>query len=310
MARRHEETVAEPSAKTQVGATFRQRDVADWLRLCIEDAYAVQRRVAHAPATPQVAVDIHPEPVRRARAGVDEHALVDDLLPPINHIQCNDLAGWLGTGCNDIQDGFVGGEGQPVRSLDIVRHHRRLAGLPVDPPHGGGNFGVSLLPLVIPADAERRVGEPDGAIGFHHHVIGGVQALALETVHQHRDAAVDLGAGDAPGAVLAGHQPPLAIAGVAVGVPRRLAEHADGPGFLLPFQDAVVGDVAPKQVSAIGDVDRALRPAAAGVQTLHGCERQAVLVEAGVQHLNGRVRVSLAWFPHGRIPRLVVCVRW
>ena len=47
----------------------------------IENPHAVQRRIAHAPAAPQIAVDIDAEPVRRAGTGVDEHPVVGQFRP-------------------------------------------------------------------------------------------------------------------------------------------------------------------------------------------------------------------------------------
>ena len=68
--------------------------------------------------------------------------------------------------------------------------------------------------------------------------------------------AVVLGARDPPRVVLAGEQPALAVAGVAVGEVRRLAEDADRAGLLVPLHDAVVRDVAPEQVAAVAEPNR------------------------------------------------------
>ena len=50
--------------------------------------------------------------------------------------------------------------------------------------------------------------------------------------------------------------------------PDGLPEQTDVPGHLVPAQHAVVGDVAPHDVPAGGDVDRPLRPSASVVQAL------------------------------------------
>src|SRR6266446_4937744 len=102
------------------------------------------------------------------------------------------------------------------------------------------------MALVIAEDAELRIGEPDRAVGFHHHVVWRVEPLALVAVADHRDRAVIFGAGDAPRVMLAGDEPALAVAGVAVGVVRWLAEDADRAGLLVPAHDPVVRDVAPQ----------------------------------------------------------------
>ena len=81
MARRHEQAVAVAAAEAEIGATLRQRYVADRLTLRIEDAHAVELR-CHAPAAPQVAVDVAAKAVRRAvRTGEDAPPGTDDGAP-------------------------------------------------------------------------------------------------------------------------------------------------------------------------------------------------------------------------------------
>jgi hypothetical protein len=63
--------------------------------------------------------------------------------------------------------------------------------------------------------------------------------------------------------MLAGDQAAAAVAGVAVGVVGGLAEDRDVARFLVPAQDAVVGDVAPQEVTAVAEIDRSLGPTAA-----------------------------------------------
>src|ERR1700732_1714603 len=61
--------------------------------------------------------------------------------------------------------------------------------------------------------------------------------------------------------MLAGDQPSLAVAGVAVGEIRGLAEHADRARFLFPFENALVGDVAAQEIAAVAEPHRSLGPA-------------------------------------------------
>src|SRR5712691_8490156 len=76
MARRHEQAVAAQPTETKVGATFGQRDLADALALGVEDQHAVLG-LTHAPAAPEIALDIAAEPVRRLiRLASDEGAWV------------------------------------------------------------------------------------------------------------------------------------------------------------------------------------------------------------------------------------------
>src|SRR5258705_7134495 len=70
----HEEAVAIAPAEAQVGAALGQVDAADQLGLAVEDIDAVQRLAAHAPAHPEVALDIYAEAVGRAASlGGEEH---------------------------------------------------------------------------------------------------------------------------------------------------------------------------------------------------------------------------------------------
>ena len=71
------------------------------------------------------------------------------------------------------------------------------------------------------------------AVALAHDVVGRVQLLAVVAVGQHGDVAVVLGARDAPRQVLAGDQPALPIARVAVGEVRRAAEQAPGAARLV-----------------------------------------------------------------------------
>ena len=99
--------------------------------------------------------------------------------------------------------------------------------------------------------------------------------------------------------MLAGDEPPLAVARVAVGVARRLAEGADLAGRLVPFQDAVVRDVAPQQVAAVAEPDRPLGPAAAGIEPLDRRAEDPVGREALVEHLDRGVRIAHRGAPGG-----------
>jgi hypothetical protein len=105
---------------------------------------------------------------------------------------------------------------------------------------------------------------------------------------------------DPPHAVLAGHEPALPVAGIAVGIVRRLAEDAHRTGFLLPFQDAVVGDVAPQQRAEFAEPDRALAPAAAGIELLdRRVHRRFDRVETRIERDNCGIGIGLGGLPTG-----------
>ena len=244
----------------------------------IEDAHAVEIRLAHAPAAPEIAVDIDAEAVGRAGTGVDEHpAGAERAAIDVEHAQ---LARRHGAGFHHVELRFIRRERQPVGTLHIVGHHGDRAGLAIDAIDVGRQFRLVLLALVIAEQAERRIGEPDRAVRLHHDVVRRVQLLALIAVGQHGDRAVILGADHAPAAMLAGDQAALTVARVAVGVVGGLAEDADRAGLFFPLQDAVVGNVAPQHVAAVAEIHRPFRPAAPGGKALHRGERQAIAVEA------------------------------
>src|ERR1041384_5226937 len=80
MAGGHEQPVALRPAEADVGAAFRQLDVTDRLTLSIEDAHAVELGRAHAPAAPEIAVDVDAEAVGRLLLGAfDQHAMIAEL---------------------------------------------------------------------------------------------------------------------------------------------------------------------------------------------------------------------------------------
>src|SRR5215469_11277364 len=62
----------------------------------------------------------------------------------------------------------------------------------------------------------------------------------------------------APCVVLAGDEPSLPVAGIAVGVIGGLAVDARVARHLVPAQDAIVGDIAPIDAARIAEIDRPL----------------------------------------------------
>src|SRR6266850_1379517 len=100
--------------------------------------------------------------------------------------------------------------------------------------------------------------------------------------------------------VLAGQEPPLAVARVAVAVVRGLAEHAHGARLLVPAHHAVVRDVAPQEVAPVAEPHRPLVPAAVRGDALHLRQPELVAVEARIDHLDRRIRVAAARLPSRR----------
>src|SRR5205085_7098804 len=106
-------------------------------------------------------------------------------------------------------------------------------------------------------------------------------------------------AGDPPGLMLAGDKLSLAVAGIPVGIVRRLAIDAHCPGLLIPAHDAVVGDVAPENAAGVAEIDRSLAPAHAGGQALDAGVEQAIAVKARDEAFDGGVGIALACLPGG-----------
>src|SRR6202035_5526729 len=124
----------------------------------------------HAPAAPQIAVDVATHAVGRAGAGVDDHALVDDLVAACGDVIGENLAGRHATRFHDVENLFVRGKAQPVRPENAFGDDRRLSCLAVDPIDVHVDLGLRDVAFVIAEQPEHRVGEPDRAVGFHHDV--------------------------------------------------------------------------------------------------------------------------------------------
>src|SRR4051812_12683583 len=103
--------------------------------------------------------------------------------------------------------------------------------------------------------------------------------------------------------MLAGDEPALPVAGVAVGVVGGLAEDIDRARLLVPPHDAVVGDVAPEEVAAVAEPNRPLAPAEPRREPLDGGAGQAIAGEGGIEDLDRRVGITLAGLPHGTLLR-------
>jgi hypothetical protein len=72
----------------------------------VEDAHAIQVRLTHPPAAPQIAVDIDAEAVRRTGAGVDEHlAGAECVGVDVEHAE---FSRWHATRFDDVEFAFIG----------------------------------------------------------------------------------------------------------------------------------------------------------------------------------------------------------
>jgi hypothetical protein len=110
-----------------------------------------------------------------------------------------------------------------------------------------------------------------------------------------------LGAGDPAAAVLAGNQPALAVAGVTVGEVRRFSVDRDRAALFLPFQDAVVRDVAAQQIAPVAEPRRPFGPSQPGRQPLDRRQFQPVFFEARIHGMDRRIGIIRGGTPAGAL---------
>src|SRR4051812_44484378 len=80
LGQRHAPRVALAPAEAEVGAALGPRDAADQHAAGRVDHDAVEFGTAHAPAAPQIAVDVAAHAVGRAGTGVDEYPFVGNFI--------------------------------------------------------------------------------------------------------------------------------------------------------------------------------------------------------------------------------------
>src|ERR1051326_3723109 len=142
------------------------------------------------------------------------------------------------------------------------------------------------MPEIVAAGPGAIVRKPDRAVRFDDDIVGGGQALSLEAFGEDGNRTVIFGAGQALRVHLPGDKTALAVAGVAVGVMGGPTEDADGAGFLLPFHDAVVRDVAPQQIAPVAEPYRPLGKAAAAGDAFDRRVAQDIFLEPRIEHLD------------------------
>src|SRR5215469_818715 len=76
------------------------------------------------------------------------------------------------------------------------------------------------------------------------------------------------GAADPSAAMLARHQPPLAINGIAIGMVGWASVYGDFSVAIVVAQHAVVGNVGPDQIASRGKIGGTFGPAAACIQAM------------------------------------------
>jgi hypothetical protein len=285
--RRHEQPIAGLPAEADVRAGLGQHDLAEERAVGREDVDAVITVTAAARRRPQVAVLVAPDAVRGPGLHVGEHATVPGTaVEDVVHVDAPGLAR-----VDDVEAAAVRREAQAVGTVEVAEHPLQDAA-GVDPVDRGRQLGLGAAALVVGEDPVTGVGEPDRAVGRDDDVVGSVEPPPLVPVREHGHRAVVLRTCHPPGQVLAGHETALPVAGVAVGVVRRLTEHRDGPGPGVPAVDAIRRDVAEEQASVVAEPHRPLDPAEARRDPLDGGIELQVPLEARVEGAQGGVRVA------------------
>src|SRR6185437_2770924 len=202
--RAQEQAAAMAIAETQVGNRARYVDLSQQRAVRCDAVHAV------AGAGPDVAVLVATDAVGVAGRYLVEIAAVAQRLTVIADAVDADAAFRTGfelhAGVADVQAFFVGRETQPVWTRDVADHHIQRAIAWVETIEVGWQLRRAFAAFVIGLDAVGRIGKPDRAVGFHHHVVGRVELLAVEPIDQHGDAAVEFGAHDRAVAVQAADQ--------------------------------------------------------------------------------------------------------
>src|SRR5260370_17236846 len=137
----HEQPVAFQAAEAKVGAALGQRDAADQYAVGRVDHHAIEFGIAHAPAAPQIAVDVATHAVGRAGAGVDEHALVGNLVAAWRDVISEDLAVRHAARFHDLKDLFVRRDANPGGPEHAFVDNLGLSGLPTYPLHSRTSLG-------------------------------------------------------------------------------------------------------------------------------------------------------------------------
>ncbi len=248
--------------KSEISRDLRQMDPADQVPIGRITTNAVLGRVRPPIRAPDIAVHVGTHSICRALSHLRKHApLAEALAVHIEDADLREIAVSGSRGLDDVELFLVRRQSEPVGAHEISGDHGSGAACGIDPVDVGRQLKLALRGrLVVSLDSVARIREPDGTVGGHDHIVRRVQRLAVEPVDDHGDAAVVLGARHAARIVLAGDQAAFAIPCVAVGVVRRLPEHADRSVFFVPAHHPVVRDIAPDEATQVPEVHRAFAP--------------------------------------------------
>ncbi|CAM2160147.1 hypothetical protein PT2222_70130 [Paraburkholderia tropica] len=256
--RRDEQTVAIEAAEREIRDRFGNQDLAE--------QRAVRRIAVHAigGAGPDVAVFVDAQAVRNALLHRHENAAVHE--PSVAHVECANMARTVldmrRARVGDIERRFVGRERETVRLDEVVGDAARFRRAAHERIHvAAADLALGAKAFVVAENAVVGIGEPDRALRIDHEIVRRIQALAVVMRGQHGYAAVVFGARNTAPSVFAAHEPPFAVARVAVAEIRVRAEHAHAHAG-RPAHHAVVRNVAPDEHIARGKIHRPFGPQA------------------------------------------------
>ncbi len=155
----HVEPIPFGAAEADIGHALRCINLADHFPVRRVDGHAIIPFPA-AHANPEIAVPITAHSVRCQRPAGGEDAGVRQLRSVGRHIIDTNLAR-AGPGLDDVELGFVRGEAETVRPLDVVRHHGDLLRLRIPAVDVPRQEWRGLVSLVVSTDAEGGIGKPD-----------------------------------------------------------------------------------------------------------------------------------------------------
>ena len=123
-----------------------------------------------------------------------EHAAVREARALVHDVEHADMLHRMGhelpAAFGDVEQSFIGREGEPVRSLEIIGGDRERPVARIETVERRRQFRRLLAAFVIGVDAVLRVAEPDRAVRFADDVIRRIEPPVVVTIGQDREAAV------------------------------------------------------------------------------------------------------------------------
>ena len=146
-------------------------------------------------------------------------------------------------------------------------------------------------------DTVSRIGKPDMSIRMNNSIVGGIEAFALEGVYEDSNRSVIFGTCDTSCAVFTTDKPTLPIARMSIGVVSGFAINAHHARGFLPFQNTVVWNITPKEVSTITEPDGSLCPTRSRPESFYDSISDFVFRETWVNDFNRWIGITRNRFP-------------